>query len=160
ASRSWRPWLAFRCTWRTGSSRSRRPRSRSPMASGWPVWRWRSRSRPSRRTSSNPAASRARPPDEEPGAGALGPQTGGRQRVRSSAKRAEGGPDLFREELRLLPRGEVAAPVGFVEIDQVWVDLLRPAAGRLEDLAGEDGECNRERELRGLRPGCDRGEDG
>src|SRR3954451_19082034 len=64
------------------------------------------------------------------------------------AQRAERGADLFRKELRLLPCGEVAAPLGLVEVDEVGVGPLDPAARRPEDLAGERGEADRERDLR------------
>ena len=53
-----------------------------------------------------------------------------------------------REELRLLPGGEVAAPVDLVEVDEVGVGLLDPAARGPEDLAGERGEADRERDRR------------
>ena len=55
---------------------------------------------------------------------------------------------LFREELRLFPGGEVAALVGLVEVREVGVDLLRPAARGLEDLAGEHREGDRQRNRR------------
>ena len=55
------------------------------------------------------------------------------------AERPERRAQLFRKQLRLLPRGEVAAPVGLVEVDDVGVELLGPAARGPEDLAGERG---------------------
>ncbi len=61
------------------------------------------------------------------------------------------------EELRLLPRGEVPALVDLVEIDEIRVDLLGPAARGREDLAGERGEADRERDLRGGLAGCESG---
>jgi len=60
------------------------------------------------------------------------------------AQRRERRPDLGREQFGLFPGGEVAAPGGLVEVDEVGVDLLGPAARGLEDLAGEDGEADRE----------------
>src|SRR5215469_16677367 len=62
------------------------------------------------------------------------------------AKRAERRSDLGREQLRLLPRGEVTAPGGVVVIDEGWVLLLHPAARGAEDLAGEDREADRKRD--------------
>ena len=56
--------------------------------------------------------------------------------------------DFFGKQLRLFPGGEVAAPVGLVEVDEVGVDLLDPAARGPEDLAGEGGEADREGDLR------------
>jgi len=46
----------------------------------------------------------------------------------------------------------VAALGGLVEVGEVWVDLLGPVARGLEDLAGEDGEADREREFGGFFP--------
>src|SRR6478736_6550620 len=51
-------------------------------------------------------------------------------------------PDLLGEQLRLFPGGEVAAPGGLVEVNEVGVDLLGPAARSLVDLPGEDGEAD------------------
>ena len=62
----------------------------------------------------------------------------------SLAQRPERRAKLFGKELRLFPGGEVAALGGLVEVDEVGVDLLGPAARGLEDLAGEDGEADRE----------------
>src|SRR5207248_5721485 len=56
--------------------------------------------------------------------------------------------DLFAEELRLFPGGEVPALVDLVEVDDVWVGLLDPAARRPPDLAGECGEAERDRRRR------------
>src|SRR5262245_43828114 len=55
-----------------------------------------------------------------------------------SADRSESGAHLLTEEPRLLPGGEVAASVDFVEVDEVGVGLLDPAPGRLIRLVGED----------------------
>src|SRR5262249_16364799 len=57
-----------------------------------------------------------------------------------SAQRSECRSHLLREQLRLLPGGEVPAPVDLVEVAQVGVDPLRPAAWRPVDLAGEHRE--------------------
>src|SRR5262249_17626629 len=70
------------------------------------------------------------------------------------AERPEGCAELFGEQLRLIPGGEVAAPGGFVEVDEVGVELFGPAARGLEDLAGERGEAGRECDLRWSLPGC------
>jgi hypothetical protein len=42
------------------------------------------------------------------------------------AERAESRAELLGEEFRLLPRGEVAALTGLVEVDEVGVELLGP----------------------------------
>ena len=55
--------------------------------------------------------------------------------------------------MRLLPRREVTAPIDLVEVDEVGVRLLDPAARGPEDLAGERGEADRERDLRRSLPG-------
>src|SRR5438445_3327909 len=55
----------------------------------------------------------------------------------------EGGPHLGREELRLLPGGEVVAPVDLVEVDEVGVRPLGPAPRRLIHLAGKDAHGSR-----------------
>src|SRR4029079_16908744 len=65
-----------------------------------------------------------------------------------SAERAERGAELLGEELRLLPGGEVPAPRGLVEVDDVRIGVLDPAARRAEDLAGEGGERDRQRDRR------------
>ena len=75
----------------------------------------------------------------------------------SLAQRPERRAKLFGKELRLFPGGEVAALGGLVEVDEVGVDLLGPAARGLEDLAGEDGEADRELYFGGLFPGRDEG---
>src|SRR3954469_15893163 len=64
------------------------------------------------------------------------------------AQRAERGPELFREELRLLPGREVAALVGLVEIVEGGVRQFDPAARSLEDLARKRGEADRHRDRR------------
>src|SRR3954469_619498 len=69
-------------------------------------------------------------------------------RTRRSAQRPECGPHLCGEELRLLPGGEVAALVDLVEVDEVRVARLGPAARRPPDLAGERREADRDRRRR------------
>src|SRR5262245_53486707 len=54
---------------------------------------------------------------------------------------------LPREDLRLFPGGEVAALLGLVEVRERRVELLRPAARRAEDLAGEGGEADGDRDF-------------
>ena len=51
----------------------------------------------------------------------------------------------------------MAALVGLIEVDEVGIDLFGPAARRLKDLAGEDRERHRQRELRGVLPARDGG---
>src|SRR5215212_8351139 len=58
------------------------------------------------------------------------------------AKRPECGSHLLGEQLRLLPGGEVTTLVDLVEIDQVGVSLLGPAARGLILLAGKDAHGN------------------
>ncbi len=58
------------------------------------------------------------------------------------AKRLERSADLCAEELRLFPGGEVPALVDLVEVGDVGVRLLDPAARGLPDLAGERGEAH------------------
>jgi hypothetical protein len=58
----------------------------------------------------------------------------------SLAQRAERRSDLGREELGHFPGGEVASSAGLVEVDEVGVGLLDPAARGREDLAGEHGD--------------------
>src|SRR5262249_34029404 len=62
------------------------------------------------------------------------------------AKRTEGGTHFGREEPRLLPSGEVAALVDLVVVGDVRVHLFDPAAWRPENLVGEGGEADRERD--------------
>jgi hypothetical protein len=49
--------------------------------------------------------------------------------------------DFCRKELRLFPRGEVAALIHLAEIDQVWVGSLDPRPRRTPEFTGEDREC-------------------
>src|SRR3954469_21616321 len=61
----------------------------------------------------------------------------------ASADRREGGADLLREELGLLPGGEVAAARDFVEVVEAGIGLLGPAARGSPDLARERREADR-----------------
>src|SRR3954451_15580551 len=71
------------------------------------------------------------------------------------AQGAERGPYLAGEELRLLPGGEVAAPVDLVEVREVvGVDRLGPAARGSEDLARECREADRDPDLGRSLTGC------
>src|SRR5262245_39481230 len=83
-----------------------------------------------------------------PLAGETGPPAA-RLPLVSLAQGAEGLAELTREQLGLLPGGEVAARVDLVEVDEVVVGLLDPVARGLEDLAGEHREGHRERDVRG-----------
>jgi hypothetical protein len=56
--------------------------------------------------------------------------------------RGEDRAQLCREQLRLLPGGEVAAPVDLVEVGEAGVDRLGPAARARPDLAGERREAD------------------
>src|SRR5215472_17068745 len=60
------------------------------------------------------------------------------------AMRPERGSELFGKQVRLFPGGEVAAPLGLMEVDDVGIELLSPGARCSEDLAGERGEADRE----------------
>src|SRR3954452_8205480 len=62
----------------------------------------------------------------------------------SSAQWPERGAELGREQLGLLPGGEVAAPVHLVEVGDVRVARVDPAAWRPPDLAGERREGERD----------------
>src|SRR3954451_13735490 len=91
----------------------------------------------------------------------------------SWAHRLECGSHFGGEELWLLPGGEVATLVDFVEVGEAGVDRFGPAARGGPDLAGEcreaDRNCDRRRRLaarkcRGerspvfpVRSGCRRG---
>src|SRR5215217_3221127 len=66
------------------------------------------------------------------------------------AKRPERGANLRREQLRLLPRREVAALVDLDEVDEVGVGLLDPAPRRLILLAGKDAHGYRTRDALGV----------
>src|ERR1700685_3912537 len=65
----------------------------------------------------------------------------------------ERGPDLGGEQLGLFPGCEVAALFGLVEVGEGGVELLDPAARGRPDLAGEGGEADGDRDLRGSLPG-------
>src|SRR5207247_5502048 len=77
-----------------------------------------------------------------------------------SPQRAERRTQLAREDLWLFPRGEVAALLGLIEVDQVGIHPLCPTARRLEDLAGEHRERHGDRKVRRLSSGRERREDG
>src|SRR3954452_25543852 len=59
------------------------------------------------------------------------------------AKRPERCSDLRGEELRLLPGGEMATPVDLVEVREVGVGHLNPAARGSPDLVRERREADR-----------------
>src|SRR5262245_21376110 len=60
------------------------------------------------------------------------------------SKRPEPGPHLGREDVRLLPGGEVVARVDLVEVGEVRISPLRPCPGRLVDLVREDADGGRD----------------
>jgi hypothetical protein len=66
----------------------------------------------------------------------------------SLAQRAECSPHLGGEEHRLLPGGEVAAPVDLVEVGEAGLDNLDPGARGSPDFAGESREADRNRDRR------------
>src|SRR5215831_14740244 len=75
------------------------------------------------------------------------------ERARSSdrsAERPERSAELGTEQLRLLPRGEVTALVDLVEVDQVAIGAAGPCLRGPIDLAREDRDGHRERDLGGL----------
>src|SRR5439155_23595178 len=65
----------------------------------------------------------------------------------------EGRAHLFREVLGLFPGGEVTTLVHLVEVDDVVVGLLDPAARGPPDLARERSEADRDRDRRGCLAG-------
>src|SRR5499426_3234667 len=73
--------------------------------------------------------------------------------TRRSAQGAERCAEFFTEELWLFPRGKVPALVDLVEVDDVGVRLLDPAARRPPDLPGERREADRDRDRRGSLAG-------
>src|SRR5688572_27438647 len=62
----------------------------------------------------------------------------------AGAQRCKRGPDLLREQLRLLPGGEVAALVDLVPVDEVAEGLLAPTPWRAVDLGREHSDRDRE----------------
>ena len=60
-----------------------------------------------------------------------------------SAQRSECSPDFLSENLRLFPRGEVAAFVDLVVEDEVGIGLLRPTPRGLILLSRKDGYSHR-----------------
>src|SRR5688500_5633158 len=61
-----------------------------------------------------------------------------------SAQRSKAGADLFHEQLRLLPGGEVPALVELVVMEQLGIGLLRPAPRHLIELVREDAHGYRD----------------
>src|SRR5215470_965 len=66
------------------------------------------------------------------------------------SQRLERRAELGTEELGFLPRGEVAALVDLVEVDQVAVGAPGPGLRGSIDLARKDRDGDRERDLGGL----------
>ena len=68
-----------------------------------------------------------------------------------SPQRPERRAHLVREQLRLLPGGEVAAAVELVVVDEVVrIGALGPAARGLVELVGEDADGERDRDVLGV----------
>src|SRR5580704_18912938 len=108
-----------------------------------------SRARPGPRP--RPAAGRRRARPARPGMPRRGARRPGaapacpRDR-RLSPQWPEAGADFADERLGLLERGEVAALIQFVPVLHVRELLVGPAAGRAEDLLGEDRAADRNRD--------------
>jgi hypothetical protein len=58
------------------------------------------------------------------------------------AEGPEAGAKLFGKELRLFPRGEVAALLNLVVVDEVGIGTLRPTSGGLVEFVGEHAHGN------------------
>ena len=69
------------------------------------------------------------------------------------AKRFERGANLFAEDARLFPGSEVPALVDLVEVHDVRVGLVDPAARGPPQLTWERGEADRDRDRRRGRAG-------
>src|SRR5690348_12337242 len=67
-----------------------------------------------------------------------------------STQWSEPGPHFLSEQQRLFPCREMAALVDLVEIDQVVITPLGPAARRLIDLAREDRDRGGQRDIDGI----------
>src|SRR6266567_3341956 len=78
-------------------------------------------------------------------------------RALARAERLERRAQLDREQLRLLPRGEMAAPIHFVEVDQVLIRAAGPGLGRPIDVLWKYRDRHRQRELGRLPRGRLRG---
>src|SRR6185312_14959293 len=70
------------------------------------------------------------------------------------AELPERGPDLFAEQLRLLPGGEVAALADLVEVGEGGIGAPGPCLRGPVDVVREDGDAHRDGDLRGLHRGC------
>ena len=73
--------------------------------------------------------------------------------LRARPERLERSADLGREQLRLLPGGEVSALVDLVEVGEGGVGLLDPGVRGSDALAGELGESDRDSDRRRSLPG-------
>ena len=69
---------------------------------------------------------------------------------RRLTQRAKRGSDLGAKNSRLFPGREVAAFVDLVEIDELVIGLLRPAARRLIAFARKDGHGSRDGNVSGI----------
>src|SRR5690242_21728388 len=77
-----------------------------------------------------------------------------RRRGLLSTQRAKRVADLGCEQVRLLPGGEVAAFVDRVEVHDVRVARVDPAARRPPDLARQRGDGDWDRRGREVRAAC------
>ena len=75
------------------------------------------------------------------------------QSALGSANRSERGTEFSGKELGLLPRGEVAALVDFVEVGQVAIGAPRPGFRGSIDLVRKNRDGHGERDLGGLLRG-------
>src|ERR1700751_4835914 len=69
------------------------------------------------------------------------------------AERSKRRSEFLTEELRLLPRREVAALVHLVEVDQVAIRAPRPCLRGTIDVLGKHRDGDRQRDLAGLLRG-------
>src|SRR5262249_38596738 len=72
------------------------------------------------------------------------------RQARRSAQQAECRPHFTGEQLGLFPGGEVPADIHGVVVGKVLEGPLGPALGWPIDVAGEDGDGDRERDIGGL----------
>src|SRR5215208_897500 len=74
-------------------------------------------------------------------------------RAGRSTQRPEGVAQLLREDLRLLPGGEVPALLDPVVVNELRIRLLRPALRSRIELVREDGDTNRDLDARDVEEG-------
>src|ERR1700722_1980371 len=66
------------------------------------------------------------------------------------AKRSERSPDIFSEQFRLFPSGEVSAFQGPVVVKQIGISFLGPALRGLKDLVWKSADGNRDLDPSGI----------